>query len=312
MVVGCIPDKRVMPLQPDEWRAVEIVEHWLRAFRNATTTMSTTKAMTLSMTHAIFRTLEDELQAALAKLPPSTPSTLKEGLINAHRKLSDYYQKIDVSPFYIWASSEYLSAFCMHALMCHRRAVLDPRISLKGLQEDAEDEDDALEHITDSRLALERYFQRHYAAPFVAPPSVIPSTVGSEYMARYRKKARSSGPRDELSEYFEIDTALAHQSGHDALQWWRLHEPQFPQLSKLARDIFSIPGTEFLLVKQRELLIIVSGSSVAVERIFSGGRAVVSLRRASLKPDTIRALMLGKQAIYLQKQRTTAALRGVV
>ena len=106
MVVGSLADKRITPLQPEEWDAVATVEFWLRSFRDATTTMSTTKAMTLSMTHAIFRTLQDNIKDAIAKLPRSTPAALTTGLLNAHRKLSDYYQKIDETPFYIWASCE--------------------------------------------------------------------------------------------------------------------------------------------------------------------------------------------------------------
>jgi hypothetical protein len=44
------------------------------------------------------------------------------------------------------------------------------------------------------------------------------------------------------------------------------------------------------------------GSAVAVERIFSGGRDTISLRRASsLQPDTIRTLMLVKQRLCLAR-----------
>lgn len=39
------------------------------------------------------------------------------------------------------------------------------------------------------------------------------------------------------------------------------------------------------------------GSSVAVERIFSSGRDTISLRPASLKPETIRRLMLLKHRL---------------
>lgn len=38
------------------------------------------------------------------------------------------------------------------------------------------------------------------------------------------------------------------------------------------------------------------GSAVAVERIFSGGRDTISLRRARLKPEMICTLMLVKQS----------------
>ena len=49
-------------------------------------------------------------------------------------------------------------------------------------------------------------------------------------------------------------------------------------------------------------IITVLGSAVAVERIFSGERDTISLRRASLKPDTIRTLMLVKQHLRLARQ----------
>ena len=40
---------------------------------------------------------------------------------------------------------------------------------------------------------------------------------------------------------------------------------------------------------------------MAVERIFSGARDTISLRRASLKPETIRTLMLVKQRLRLAR-----------
>ena len=44
-----------------------------------------------------------------------------------------------------------------------------------------------------------------------------------------------------------------------------------------------------------------TGSSVAVERIFSGGRDTISLHRASLRPDTIRVLMVLKNRLQLAR-----------
>jgi hypothetical protein len=58
----------------------------------------------LSTTHAIFRGLQDDLRQSLIDLPNSAPTYLKTALVRAHRKLSDYYTKLDESPFYIWAS----------------------------------------------------------------------------------------------------------------------------------------------------------------------------------------------------------------
>ena len=50
------------------------------------------------------------------------------------------------------------------------------------------------------------------------------------------------------------------------------------------------------------------GSAVAVERIFSGGRDTISLRRASLKPDTIRVLMLVKKKLHLEREKSKNVL----
>jgi hypothetical protein len=50
------------------------------------------------------------------------------------------------------------------------------------------------------------------------------------------------------------------------------------------------------------------GSAVSVERTFSGGRDVISLRRARLTPHTIRAIMLVKHRLMLSRERAKVAL----
>ena len=91
-------------LQDEDWEAIALVAQWLKSFRSATTQMSTTKHPMLSWTHAIFRGLQDSLADSLRLLPNNTPASLRRGLLNAHRKLSDYYRKSDESPYYTWAS----------------------------------------------------------------------------------------------------------------------------------------------------------------------------------------------------------------
>jgi hypothetical protein len=56
---------------------------------------------------------------------------------------------------------------------------------------------------------------------------------------------------------------------------------------------------------------ICTGSAVAVERIFSGGRDTISLRRASLKPETIRTLMIVKQRLRLARLAVEEMTRGM-
>jgi hypothetical protein len=49
-----------------------------------------------------------------------------------------------------------------------------------------------------------------------------------------------------------------------------------------------------------------TGSAVAVGRIFSGGRDNIGIRRARLKAETIRTLMLVKVRVKLDRQRAVA------
>lgn len=44
------------------------------------------------------------LRTTIKELPVGTPSVLRNGLLEAHRKLSEYYYKFDQSPFYTWAA----------------------------------------------------------------------------------------------------------------------------------------------------------------------------------------------------------------
>lgn len=55
---------------------------------------------------------------------------------------------------------------------------------------------------------------------------------------------------------------------------------------------------------------VISGSAVAVERIFSGGRDTISLRRASLKAETISKLMIIKHRLRLAREEAEKLAKG--
>ena len=81
--------------------------------------------------------------------------------------------------------------------------------------------------------------------------------------------------------------------------WWNSHRESFPNLYRLVRDVLCIPG-KFLLSQPTILLTSPPGSEVAVERVLSGGRDLIGIRRASLlHADTIRNLMLAKAQLWL-------------
>jgi hypothetical protein len=104
---------------------------------------------------------------------------------------------------------------------------------------------------------------------------------------------------DELTCCFDAPRAPSHA---DPVDWWFAKKREFPCLYWFVHDIMSIPGKFQAATKQLSLLYISQGSAVAVERVFSGGKDTISLRRARLKPDTIRTLMLVKHHLHLRRQ----------
>ena len=66
------------------------------------------------------------------------------------------------------------------------------------------------------------------------------------------------------------------------MPWWKANADEFPTLSRMARDILSIPLT-----------------SVSVERVFSSARDVIPYRRNRLSPTMIEELLIAKG--WLQK-----------
>lgn len=99
--VGKSRELRYLELDDADWDSIKLVIGWLKLFAAATTTMSATKRPMLSHTHAIFFGLQEDLRTSIRELPTSTPSSLRNGLVRVHEKLSDYYYKTDASPLYM-------------------------------------------------------------------------------------------------------------------------------------------------------------------------------------------------------------------
>ena len=77
--------------------------------------------------------------------------------------------------------------------------------------------------------------------------------------------------RQELQSY--LSTANV-DSEMDPLEWWKVHEVNFPKVSQLAQKYLCIPAT-----------------SSPSERVFSTGGNIVTCQRAALKPDKVDKLI---------------------
>ncbi|KIJ48682.1 hypothetical protein M422DRAFT_247543 [Sphaerobolus stellatus SS14] len=166
--------------------------------------------------------------------PPQTATKeVRNALLASHCKLSDYFYKIDQSPYPIWAS------------------LLDPHINYKGLVDDHANEPKLLEQIQQSKSEL----KAHYIKPTVSSQSLSGSSSGLppspekfNFTAHYLVRQPASD-HNELEEYFNQSPEIWERC--NLVKWWGARQAQFSNLCHLARDIMTI-----------------SGCTVAVEHIF--------------------------------------------
>lgn len=104
-----------------------------------------------------------------------------------------------------------------------------------------------------------------------------------EFLAHIYKCSKSSREPKEFQKYLHHPLS---NSKIDLLDYWRSQKDEFPKLSKMAQDYLSVQG-----------------GSVPVERDFSMGIHLVTPKRCSLHPQTIRACMCLKSWFKEQKHR---------
>jgi hypothetical protein len=232
-------------LNVDEWRALELVTAWLKFFRSATTQMSVTKQSMLSTTHTIFRGLQQQLKSIISGLPASADPDLKQGLIDAHLKLSDYFTKFDDSRYYTWVARSFI---LFRILACvDNNLVLDPRVSYESLREDYAKDDDLISNLEASKSDLQSHYAIHYAptsAPLPLMSTPHPATGSPQRVdvtSHYRKHV-DEATSNELAEYFRITSIPEPFDGVDPLQWWFSWRHQFPHLYRLVCNILCITG----------------------------------------------------------------------
>jgi hypothetical protein len=131
--------------------------------------------------------------------------------------------------------------------------VLDPRIGFSAFRGDSDDDPELQEHIDKSLDLLRAHYSTKYAATapnaseaaLPAASSATQSPRKYDFTARY-KKSSTFAPARELDEFLRLPSVA--WEGCDPIQWWSARRTQFPTLSRLARDIFTIPGRFDIIV----------------------------------------------------------------
>ncbi|XP_077251938.1 zinc finger BED domain-containing protein RICESLEEPER 2-like [Tasmannia lanceolata] len=93
-----------------------------------------------------------------------------------------------------------------------------------------------------------------------------------EEFCQSTETVRSS--KSEMDTYLEEIRFKCDKTFFDGLEWWKMNTLKFPTLSRMARDILTIPIT-----------------TVASESVFSAGGRVLDQYRSSLAPKTVDALI---------------------
>ena len=99
-------------------------------------------------------------------------------------------------------------------------------------------------------------------------PSPLPSSS---------RTSQDSASNEEIALYNTSRFVSMQQDTLDVLAWWMQRENMFPILSRIARDVLSIPV-----------------STVSSEAAFSSSGRIIDDRRCSLAPEMVEALTVGK------------------
>ncbi|KAH8827443.1 ribonuclease H-like domain-containing protein [Flagelloscypha sp. PMI_526] len=248
-------------LTSQDWDALQKVSDWLGSFRAATTQMSSTKKPMLCHTHKVFRSLQKDLRKMIVELPENDDSStvrLREGLVAAHKKLSDYYFKFDQTPYYHWA------------------VLLDPRVSYTRLKREYASDHQLSEDLEVALADLTVEYKTYYAPspghsrrlPKVASDSAA-SPSKRDYLLDSDDEDEVEPELDEeLTRYFRLTEKPEPMKTTDVLEWWYMRRHQLPHLYCLARDIHGIPG-EFLCCKSDTKLIFIIQDLQLPSREFS-------------------------------------------
>ena len=136
--------------------------------------------------------------------------------------------------------------------------VLDPRISYDALKEEFNNDSTMLNQLEDSKAKLRAHFNAKYMSSLMSSGSLSSTPSSSmlsvtsdsthttsqtnsspqkNYTAKFQRKCAAV---DELSEFWNLKQEDFEKC--NPVQWWYGRRAQFPNLYRLVRDLFSIPG----------------------------------------------------------------------
>jgi hAT family C-terminal dimerisation region len=152
-------------------------------------------------------------------------------------------------------------------------SILDPRLKGTWIEAHHPNGKKMIENVR--TILYKQYPQNSPSTESTTTNSTFKPSIGFRMLHDMHKNAT---PTSDIDRY--LDSPVVEWDGKKddknwVLKWWKANTLQYPIMSQVARDYLAISIAE-----------------VDVERLFSSGRDLIGLRRHSLSPDTMKALML--------------------
>ncbi|KAF5359917.1 hypothetical protein D9758_013966 [Tetrapyrgos nigripes] len=266
---------RAFELSGEEWNIVGQLVKVLRILKDATEFFSRNDVPNLAAVIPAMDKIDSTFSNFILdnKLHPA----IRSAVSIAKKTLNRYYDKTDHSEVYRIAMSTSPFVICVICSLC---IVLHPRHKLSYFEENGWEK----EWIDAARDICREEYNRKYKGWYES--EVVEVEAAAKLQPKLKNQfdeldaylpPKKSRLRDELNRYLSTDP----EAVKDPIQWWTSKSSEFPCLSRMAMNYLSIPAT-----------------SVAVERVFSRGRILISHIRNGLSAQTMRSLLcLGSWSI---------------
>ncbi|GMN59922.1 hypothetical protein TIFTF001_029013 [Ficus carica] len=265
------PDYKGAPSLED-WKQIEIICTYLKLIFDAANILTTTTNPTpITFFHEVWK-IQSELARAVTSEDPFISSLTKR----MQEKIDKYWKD------------------CSLALAT--AVVMDPRFKMKLVEFSFNKiySEEAPTYIKIVDDGIHELFHEYVALPLPLTPTyaeegnsgnvrseeaqggTLLSDNGLTDFDVYIMETTSQQMKSELDQYLD-ESLLPRVQEFDVLGWWKLNKLKYPTLSKMARDILSIPVT-----------------TVPPDSIFDTTVKEMDKYRCSLRPETVEALICAK------------------
>lgn len=275
------PDYKEAPSMED-WKMVETLTTYLKLLFDTASLLTTTVIPTTdTFFHETWK-----IQLELARAASSEDSIIS----SITRPLQANFDKY-------WKSCCLILAIAV---------VMDPRFKMKLVEFSFNKiyGDEAATYIKSVEDGIHELFNEYVHLPLPLTPTYVDETNGGSIKTEdggpfpssnglgltdfdvYIMESTSQQSKSELDQYLE-ESLLPRVHEFDVIGWWKLNKSKYPTLSKMARDMLSVPV-----------------STVGPDLVFDTVGKEMDRYRCSLRPETVEALICAKD--WLQRDLVEA------